>query len=171
MYNSGFTNGDYLMNKQDIARLIIDVYNAGKKDGQSIGYEIGYGEGYEEAYDRAFTAGQEDGMAQVAGIDEEEYKAGYVNGYRCSGGETCPMSATEAYRLGWAKGYDDDANDRPPEPSPLGSLPSIQPAKWPYDSGWNDGYEGKDPGVVMKHDSVYMWGYKNGRKQRIAAMK
>jgi hypothetical protein len=115
------------MNKQDIARLIIDIYNAGKEDGHDEGYQLGYDKGYEEAYGRAFTAGQEDGMAQVAGIDEEE----------------------------------EDEKD----------MPSIQPAKWPYDHGWNDGYHGDEPDEELKEDPVYMWGYRNGRGQRIAAMK
>jgi hypothetical protein len=53
----------------------------------------------------------------------------------------------------------------------LADAESIQPAKWPYDRGWNDGYKGKNPDEEMKEDPVYMWGYKNGRGQRIAAMK
>jgi hypothetical protein len=160
------------MNKQDIARLIIDVYNAGKEDGHNQGYQLGYDNGYEKGFDRGFTAGQEDGMAQVAGIDEEEdgqddskkkpdladpeYINGYIDGFNCDDTGAYTMWATEAYRIGWAKGYDDNANDRPY------ALPSIQPAKWPYDHGWYDGRGGDEPDEDMKHDRVYMWGYRNG---------
>ena len=40
-----------------------------------------------------------------------------------------------------------------------------------YDLGYNDGNTGEDVDEEMKHDRVYMWGYKKGRGQRIAAMK
>jgi hypothetical protein len=40
-----------------------------------------------------------------------------------------------------------------------------------YDIGWNDGNTGEDVDKEYEHDRVYMWGYKNGRGQRIAAMK
>jgi hypothetical protein len=90
------------MNKQDIARLIIHAYNAGKEEGQSIGYETGYAEGYEEAYDRAFTAGQEDGMAQVAGIDEEG---------KDEKEEWKEWSSAQWYDAGWCDGYNGSEPD------------------------------------------------------------
>jgi hypothetical protein len=88
------------MNKQDIARLIIDIYNAGKEDGHDNGYEKGYKAGYEEAYDRAFTAGQQDGIAQVAGLDEDEEEEEDQEGPDFE-----QYSPEDWYDTGWNDGY------------------------------------------------------------------
>jgi hypothetical protein len=97
----------------------------------SLAYDLGYNDGstgevidQEMKHDRVYMWGYKNGMAQVAGIDEE--------------GEDEKEDKEE-----WS--YE----------------------QW-YDAGWNDGYEGKDPDGNYP---VYMWGYKAGRGQRIAAMK
>lgn len=114
------------MTNEQIARLIVDVYNMGKEDGQSIGYETGYGEGYEEAYDRAFRAGVEEGMAQVAQGDDEQEETGgcdcemckhpaeYDAGYEAGLGATnpCPDDESKAYRVGYMDAQYDSRKGR-----------------------------------------------------------
>jgi flagellar biosynthesis/type III secretory pathway protein FliH len=123
------------MTNEEIARLIVDAYNAGKTDGQSIGYEIGYGEGYGEGY----SYSEDDGC-------QKAFDNGYEKGYE---------AAREEFEV--VVEVDEDEEE-------------MSSAQW-YDAGWNDGYEGKDPDEEMKEDPVYMWGYKDGRGQRIAAME
>ena len=103
------------MNKQDIARLIIDVYNAGKEDGHNQGYQLGYDNGYEKGFDRGFTAGQEDGMAQVAGIDEGEdegeeekddlYYQGWQDAFNSRVDIEDPIMRKAEYRRGMVDGF------------------------------------------------------------------
>jgi hypothetical protein len=106
------------MNKQDIARLIIDVCNAYKEDGHNEGYR----QGYDKGYDRGFEAAREE-FEVVVEVDEEEEE-------------------------------DDE----------------YMPSSLAYDMGWNDGFVGKDPDEEMKHDRIYMFGYRYGRGERIDAM-
>jgi hypothetical protein len=199
------------MTNEQIARLIVDAYNTGKEDGQSIGYETGYGEGYEQGYgdsdsegsqrafdngyekgfDRGFEAGVEEGQANAKEqkIDEQleelqesdactcvqcthprEYDSGYAAGFGNT--DPCPEDESWAYRVGYMDGQADSEKSRdwPAEEEEEEEDDEYMPSSVVYDIGWNDGYEGDDVDEEMKEDRVYMWGYKNGRGQRIAAM-
>lgn len=73
-----------LTNKQ-IARLIVDAYNMGKKDGIEEGYNRGYDDAMQEDEDETCHC------SECTGIDDEE--------------DEKEMSSKEFYDAGWKDGY------------------------------------------------------------------
>lgn len=72
-----------MLTSEQIARLIVDAYNMGKKDG----IEEGYNRGYDDAM-------QEDEDEDEAGFDPEEYAC------KCS---SC--TNPKEYDMGWEDGF------------------------------------------------------------------
>jgi hypothetical protein len=111
----------------------------------NMGKEDGHDNGYEKGYNVGYTDSE---------CDQTAFDNGYEKGYEAARDEFEVVVEVD----------EDEGEDEKEDEEEMSSAQI-------YDAGWNDGYEGRDRLYGLKEDPIYMWGYKDGRGTRIAAMK
>jgi hypothetical protein len=186
-YNEGRSDGHEEGYKEGYDKGYEEGYERADSEGDQTAFDNGYEKGYEAAredFEVVVEVDEDEGEDKVErcppiiinnnskgedeGEDEKEwwsseqwYDAGWNDGY--SGDE--PDEEMKEDRV-YMWGYRDGAKEEEEEDEGEEEDEACMASSLAYDLGWNDGNTGEAVDEEMKHDRVYMWGYKNGKKAR-----